>query len=90
MPRPISFIKCDIEGHEVEMLRGAKDLLTEDKPVLLIEIHEEQMPDVLPILTSYGYEGSFQVGSNRHPVSEYLDQPRIKNRRHRNYMFECT
>ena len=36
----IGFIKIDVEGHELEIIRGAKNLLIRDKPNLLIEIEE--------------------------------------------------
>ena len=88
LPRPVRFIKCDIECHEAAMLRGAKEILAEDKPIILIEIHEDQMPEVNAILTSYGYTGSFHVGKETHPVSEYAKIPCPKGRGHRNYVFE--
>jgi len=33
----ISLIKIDAEGHEPEVLRGAKDLIERDRPILIIE-----------------------------------------------------
>ncbi|MDB4775511.1 FkbM family methyltransferase [bacterium] len=88
LPRPIRFIKCDIEGHEAEMLRGAKTTLAEDEPTILIEIHDDQMPEVNAILASYGYTGSFHADGQTYPVSEYAERPCHKGLRHRNYMFE--
>lgn len=35
--RPVDFIKCDVEGSETAVLRGAQDLLREDKPFLVLE-----------------------------------------------------
>jgi FkbM family methyltransferase len=35
------FIKCDVEGAEVEVFRGAKRLLSEKRPIILCEIHSE-------------------------------------------------
>jgi FkbM family methyltransferase len=35
--RPISFIKLDVEGSEFLVLRGALDLIRQDRPVLLFE-----------------------------------------------------
>lgn len=35
--RPVDFIKCDVEGSEMMVLRGALDLLREDKPLLVLE-----------------------------------------------------
>jgi FkbM family methyltransferase len=39
-PAP-DFIKCDVEGAEVEVFRGAQRLLAEKRPVILCEIHSE-------------------------------------------------
>ena len=37
----IGFIKIDVEGHEREVIEGAKNLILNSKPILLIEIAEE-------------------------------------------------
>ena len=34
----IGFIKIDVEGHELEVINGARKLIKENKPILLIEI----------------------------------------------------
>ena len=39
----IDLIKMDIEGSELNALRGADELLTRDRPVLLIEAEEESL-----------------------------------------------
>jgi FkbM family methyltransferase len=46
---PPSFVKIDIEGAEVAALRGATNLLTEHRPVLIVEIHgtNEAVTDLL-------------------------------------------
>ncbi len=36
LPR-IDFIKCDVEGHELDVLRGAKEILQRYRPILLLE-----------------------------------------------------
>ena len=38
MPGRVSFIKVDVEGHELALFRGARRLLGEDRPVLLVEV----------------------------------------------------
>ena len=43
LPRPISFIKIDVEGAEPQALRGAARLLDEDRPVILSEVHPSQL-----------------------------------------------
>jgi len=36
--RPITFIKCDVEGHEAEALEGATDIIERDRPALCVEV----------------------------------------------------
>ncbi len=36
----IGFIKIDVEGHELEVIEGAKKTITKNKPILLIEIEK--------------------------------------------------
>ena len=36
----IGFIKIDVEGHELEVIEGAKETIAKDKPILLIEIEK--------------------------------------------------
>jgi FkbM family methyltransferase len=43
LPRPISFIKIDVEGAEPQALRGAARLLREDRPMILSEVHPSQL-----------------------------------------------
>ena len=43
MPRPVSFIKLDVEGAEGLALRGARDLLRTDRPRVLAEINPDQL-----------------------------------------------
>jgi FkbM family methyltransferase len=43
LPRPIRFIKMDVEGAEPQVLEGAKRLLQSDRPVLLAELHPTQL-----------------------------------------------
>ena len=35
-------MKIDVEGHELEVIEGAKETITKDKPILLIEIEKTQ------------------------------------------------
>jgi FkbM family methyltransferase len=45
-PAP-DFLKCDVEGAEVEVFRGAQRLLTEKRPGILCEIHSEDNRRIL-------------------------------------------
>ena len=59
LPSPISLIKCDVEGQELQTLRGAAKLIARDKPSLLLEVslmdaatHEQ----VRQLLEQNGYQ----------------------------------
>lgn len=50
-------LKIDVEGNEALVLRGGQKLLTNHKPVLLIEVHHIlAMLEVQGLLLRYGYE----------------------------------
>jgi FkbM family methyltransferase len=50
------FIKCDVEGAEVEVFRGAEQLLKERQPLILCEMHgEENRQTLLKVFANLGY-----------------------------------
>lgn len=52
----VDFIKCDTEGGEFQCLLGAERLISENRPVLLIEIHAaENGRRVSALLSEWGY-----------------------------------
>ena len=57
----VGFIKIDVEGHELAVLRGAAATLARCLPVLLIEAEERHRPGAVPsvreYLAGFGYEG---------------------------------
>jgi FkbM family methyltransferase len=74
--RPIKFIKCDVEGHELEIFRGGASILKEDRPVLLFECEQRHMQknttkDVFHFLAALGYEGEFIYDKKFYPLSEF-------------------
>jgi FkbM family methyltransferase len=50
---PVSFVKIDIEGGEEAVVMGARDLLREERPVLLVEVRDER---VLAVLRGLRYD----------------------------------
>jgi len=55
-PRTISFIKCDVEGFEVHVLRGGQRLIENDRPVLLVEISTSgNYCEIMTLLMPLGY-----------------------------------
>jgi FkbM family methyltransferase len=62
--RPVHFLKCDVEGHELEVFRGAPRMLREDRPILLFECQEFRHPEgqtrlVFEYLRQFGYRGYY-------------------------------
>lgn len=51
----ISFIKIDVEGHELDVLMGGRDTIDANRPVLLVEIKPENLEGVTSFLTELGY-----------------------------------
>jgi FkbM family methyltransferase len=50
------FIKCDVEGAEVEVFRGAEKLLNEKQPLILCEMHgDENRQTLLKVFAYLGY-----------------------------------
>lgn len=41
-PKSVNFIKCDVEGFEIEVIKGALNIIHEDKPLIVLEA---EMPD---------------------------------------------
>jgi len=52
----ISFIKIDVEGHEVEVLKGARDTLTRCHPTVLIEVKNKNLDEVTLFFEEINYK----------------------------------
>ena len=42
----VSFVKIDVEGHELKLLKGSKIFFLKNKPDCLIEIKKKNLPKV--------------------------------------------
>jgi FkbM family methyltransferase len=67
----VTFVKIDVEGHEMEVLKGSAQTLERCHPVLLVEVKGANSDAVTTFLATYGYtprrlkeligvEGSFE------------------------------
>jgi FkbM family methyltransferase len=79
----IAFIKCDCEGHEIEVFRGAEQLLRRDRPVLLFECEQRHLPGSTPAaafdyLKGLGYRGLFFGPDGLAPIEQF--RPEIHQR----------
>ena len=56
----VDFIKIDVEGHELDVLRGAKTTISREKPTMVIEIEQRHlaydMDIVFDTILGFGYE----------------------------------
>jgi FkbM family methyltransferase len=59
----VGFIKIDVEGHEIEVLEGARETIARCRPNFLIEVVERLSPDGVRAVSAFlgqgGYEGFF-------------------------------
>ena len=74
--RSVGLIKCDAEGHELEVFRGARRLLTEMHPCLLFECERRhrssgRVDDVFRWLEELGYHGYFIARNGARDIREF-------------------
>lgn len=62
LDRPIEFVKCDVEGFELDVFQGSRRVLSEDRPVVLCEVEERHasrygrtVADVMDLFHELGY-----------------------------------
>lgn len=56
LPR-LDFVKCDIEGYELTVMREMRPLLEKFRPTVLIETGGENRPAVIGLFEELGYDG---------------------------------
>jgi FkbM family methyltransferase len=86
---PVRFVKCDVDGFERQVFAGATRLLSTDRPLLLIEIGEDDLSGMRELLADFGYrdfwfyfKGSLLHGAKTEDVGY-----RHANARYRNFLF---
>jgi FkbM family methyltransferase len=72
----VGFIKIDVEGYELSVLRGAITLLEKERPNVLVEVEQahqsgRHMDQVFAFLTDLGYEGLFFSHGVWQPLEEF-------------------
>ena len=98
----IGFVKIDVEGHEINVLRGADELIAKRRPTLLVEAEDRHranaVQDVFTFLLSRNYEGFFALGDELLDVGKFnvslqdiqrlrADLPRRENPYVNNFIF---
>lgn len=73
--RAVTFVRCDVVGHEVAVLEGAERTIAAHHPSLLVEIEQRhQEGDIrltLERVAGAGYEVFFVRGQHLHPVAGF-------------------
>lgn len=96
LPSGPRLVKCDVEGHELEVFLGARATLEEHRPSILVECEARHAPDravedVFEHLLALGYRGSFFWRGVRTDVGRFeTELHQVEGRRPyvNNFIFE--
>ncbi|MGH9244424.1 MAG: FkbM family methyltransferase [Acidimicrobiales bacterium] len=82
----VGFVKIDVEGHELEVLRGAERTLERWRPTLLVEIeqrlHDEPIEGIFDWLRARGYEGWVRRRGSWAPLTTFdVERDQLQRRR---------
>jgi FkbM family methyltransferase len=72
----VNLIKMDVEGHELEVFKGALDILTNDRPKLIFECENRHLnnltvQDIFRYLENLGYKGRFFLNGKIMDVASF-------------------
>lgn len=69
---PINYIKIDVEGYEMEVLKGAEQIIKMNKPVLVLELNDKGLinqnssaKEVVQFIKNLGYEFVLDLSTNK-------------------------
>lgn len=66
----LDFIKCDIEGYELVVMREMQPLLERFRPTVLIETGGANRPEIIRLFTGLGYAGYTLEHGREVPLTE--------------------
>jgi FkbM family methyltransferase len=71
----VCLLKIDVEGHELEVLKGAAQTMRRERPLILVEIEQRHlqipMAEVFAYLFAQGYRGFFYDCGSQNPLSAF-------------------
>jgi FkbM family methyltransferase len=74
-PPSLAFLKCDVEGHEAAVFRGAQETLERFHPTILVEVEQRhQDSDITQVfeqLEGHSYRGYMIGGDSVRPLDEF-------------------
>lgn len=72
----VSFIKIDVEGHELMVMQGLKELLIEDRPIVAFEANDlDRNQQLLEFMQNTGYDNFLALDTNpsiKNPIIRIL------------------
>jgi FkbM family methyltransferase len=85
---PISFIKVDVEGSELDVLQGAAETLKRDKPVVYVEIHYLHLiPLITELMGRLGYNSRCLSITHMQSEAQFVEGDIVDTY---GYLFNCT
>ncbi len=92
----VDFIKLDVEGNELKVLKGAINAINKYHPKIIVEcerrhVGEAQVKETIAFIESLGYTGRFIYNTNFLPLSEFdFEQHQSMNKEPycNNFIFE--
>jgi FkbM family methyltransferase len=87
----LDFIKVDVDGFEMSVLKGARNVLKRHRPSLLVEVADSSLQPVVEWLGGLGYgEPIFEFQGKRYPACRTSEIPhRHENAIYRNFLFKA-
>jgi FkbM family methyltransferase len=72
----VALLKIDVEGAELEVLKGAERILRQHAPLLVFECENRHLApgnvhDIFRYLEGLGYQGSFVRHGQAHPIAKF-------------------
>lgn len=73
--KQVTLIKIDVEGHEANVIAGARDTIAASKPALLVEIEQRHLTrpiaEVFSEIVGLGYVGFFEKNGRLTPIGAF-------------------
>jgi FkbM family methyltransferase len=85
----LKFIKCDVEGHELEVFKGGERLLRTFTPVVQFESTADEIGPLEEFFTGLGYAGVMFLGNRYAELSDIrkVPHPKFGFGGHRDFLF---
>lgn len=71
----LDFVKCDVEGYELHVMRELRPLLERFRPRVLIETGGENRPRIIELFASMGYSGRILDKGREIPLPPLCEGP---------------